>query len=108
MTVSARLASAQNAPQPPPVVVAQADWRDGLPKRWPLHRGEMTALITPEWHFITQENGPTELYRARDSDETENLADTADGKQIVRSFQQQLKHLPSDNREAIPVATGGM
>ena len=84
----AALWTEEGKPQPPPVVVAQADWRDGLPKRWPLHRGEMTALITPEWHFITQENGPTELYRARDSDETENLADTADGKQIVQSFQQ--------------------
>jgi hypothetical protein len=53
--------------------------------------GWMKAVITPRWHLIAHEKRGKQLYDwLIDPEESKNLADTPEGKLIIRSLESQV------------------
>lgn len=63
------------------------------PANYPTHYGDVTSIVTPQWHFIAARNRPPELYRwADDPAEISNLA----GSPAVHDVLLQLNSLLRD------------
>jgi arylsulfatase A-like enzyme len=82
-------------------LLSEVGYRMNQPDAWPIHSGWVKSLITPDWHFIQQEKGHSELYRwPQDLGEQVNLADSAEGKAVVASFRVKLHEIVAAPRSA--------
>jgi len=71
-----------------------------IPKQFPGYRGWLKSITDPQWHLIVAQNDPEELYDyPLDATESQNLADTSQGKAAIPAVEVQLWNQASpDNR----------
>jgi hypothetical protein len=62
-----------------------------IPKQFPGYRGWLKSITDPQWHLIVAQADPEELYDyVKDPIESQNLADTSQGKSAIHSVELQL------------------
>jgi arylsulfatase A-like enzyme len=70
-----------------------------IPKQFPGYRGWLKSITDPQWHLIVAQADPEELYDyVRDPIESQNLADTSQGKEAIHSVELQLWNQASPDR----------
>ncbi len=59
---------------------------------FPNYYGPLTSLTTPRWHYISGGKAGEELFRCcANTPETDNLANTEEGKRMCREFKKELE-----------------
>jgi len=102
--------SQPNLTREPRAIVSEVGYHEGTPDSWPVHHGWAASLTSGPWHFLQQQNGRVELYRWTDDRlETNNLAETTEGRPIAERFERELASArrtssPRDRMTRIPKA----
>lgn len=77
----------------------------------PTAFGWVKSLVTPEWHFILQQNGRVELFSWKDDPaEMHSLAETPQGRLVVRELRRELERIvpeATQAKSANPNTSGG-
>jgi arylsulfatase A-like enzyme len=62
-----------------------------IPPQDPAYKGWLKSITDPQWHLIVSQAAPEELYRyPQDPAETQNQADTSEGKAVMNREETQL------------------
>ena len=117
-SVPATLASLVDGgiPGPFPGDLLQSAWTNGqfapavselaqmkLTPLFPNYYGALTSVTTNEWHYIAGGKAGEELFRCCGAGrETENVANTAQGKRICESFKKQLELVTEPRLASVP------
>ncbi len=76
-------------------VIAELDGGKDFPlvgPTWPIRNGWLKSVATAKWHYILQQDGTVQLYAwPKDPTETQNLATTPEGQQVVADLQRVLQ-----------------
>jgi arylsulfatase A-like enzyme len=71
----------------------------GVPRRYPIARGDMSALVLDHYHYIKNGDGREELYDfAVDPAESHNLANSEESRQLLEQFRTRLKTTLAGNQ----------
>jgi hypothetical protein len=72
--------------------------RPWLPRDAPLKHGGAKSLASPDWHYIEHETLGVELYDwVADSRESQNLAGSQKGQEVVSLFKRSLQTILTRN-----------
>jgi arylsulfatase A-like enzyme len=82
-----------------PGVISELSRVENAPDTWHNSKGWLKSIINSRWHMILHESGRAELYDVQnDPGETVDLANTPEGKEVVKKLEAELLDRLSSRR----------